>query len=59
MLRFARMRDFVMPLIIVIALAALLAGTGCATQEPPARTAPAPVDSGVPKQLSTATFGLG
>jgi hypothetical protein len=53
------MRDFVVPLIIVIALAALLAGSGCARQEPPARTAPAPVDSDVPERLSTATFGLG
>ncbi len=59
MLRFARVRTLVLPLIIVIALGGLVVGMIRTRPEGPTRMAPAPVDSRIPKQLSTATFGLG
>jgi hypothetical protein len=47
-------------LIGAIALSGCVAEAGSTAPEPPVkRLAPAPIDAAVPKNLSTATFGLG
>lgn len=59
MLRFAQVRNIVVPLIFVIALAAVVVGVNRPKPEVAPSTAPAPIDEAVPAHLSTATFGMG
>lgn len=59
MFRLAQIRRIAPPLIIMIALAGVLVAMIATKPEPPARVAPAPIDTSVPRGLSTATFGMG
>lgn len=61
MFRSAQIRCALPSLIIIVALAGVVA-FAVATQmdsEPPARVAQAPIDARIPRELSTATFGMG
>ena len=57
--RFAQVRAVALPLIFVIALTAVVVGLNRAKPEAAPTTAPAPIDSAVPANLATATFGMG
>lgn len=56
---FARVRNIALPLIFLIALAAVVVGADRPDPEAVPTSAPAPIDSAVPANLSTATFGMG
>jgi hypothetical protein len=57
--RFAHIRNIALPLIFVIALTAVVVGLSRAKPDAAPSEAPAAIDSAVPANLSTATFGLG
>ena len=59
MFRFAHARNLVLPLIVIIAMIGVVVGVIRSKPKPPPRVAPAPIDTGVPEGLSTATFGMG